>query len=88
MTERQWLACADAEPLCDPARVVNILASAAGSGPTHRLAMIVKLQRDADDFGTGLSGERGSHRAVDAAGHGNDDPSLPGRPIKVKADGH
>ena len=39
-----------------------------------RLAMIVELERDADHFGAGPGGERGDDRAVDAAGHGDDDP--------------
>ena len=44
----------------------------------HRLAMIVELQRDADHLGAGPRGERGRDRAVDAAGHGDDDPGIAG----------
>ena len=37
------------------------------SGALHRFAMVIELKRDADDLGTGLSGQRGHNAAVDAA---------------------
>ncbi len=71
----------DAEPVGDLLGVVDVLAGAAGARAAHRLAMIVELERDADHLGAGLRGERGRDRAVDAAGHGDDDPGLArGRP--------
>ena len=54
----------------------------------HRLAMIVELERDADHLGAGLRGERGRDRAVDAAGHGDDDPGLARRAAELKIDPH
>ena len=57
-------------------RVVDVLAGAAGLGPPHRLAVVVELERDPDDVIAGLGQERGRHRAVDAAGHGDDDAAI------------
>ena len=53
-----------------------------------RRAMVVKLQRDADDVvALGLEQRRG-HRRIDAAGHGDDDPGLRGRALGVEAVEH
>ena len=40
----------DAEPVGDPARVVNVLSSATTAAPPDRLAMVVELQGDANDL--------------------------------------
>ena len=69
----------DAEPVGDQLRVVDVLARAAGTGPSYRFAMVVQLQRHADHLGAGARGERGRDRAVDAARHGDDDSRAPGR---------
>ena len=50
--------------------------------------MIVELQRHADHFGAGARGERGRDRAVDAAGHGDDDPGLARGAAELKIDLH
>ena len=42
----------------------------------------------ADDFGAGLGGERGRDRAVDAAGHGNDDSGVARRAAKLEVGQH
>ncbi len=71
----------DAEPVGDRLRVVDVLSRAARARSPHRLAMVVKLERDADYFRAGARGERGRDGAVDAAGHGDDDPGFAaGRP--------
>jgi hypothetical protein len=60
----------------DIARVVDVLPGAAGALAVGRRAMIVKLQRDADDIvALGLQ-QRSRRRGVDAARHGNDDPGI------------
>ena len=66
----------DAEPVGDLLGVVDVLARAAGARPACRLAMVVELERHPDDLGAGARGERGHDRAVDAAGHGDDDPRI------------
>ena len=58
------------------------------AAPLGRLAMIVELQRDADDLRPGTGGERGHDRAVDAAGHGDDDPRFASVAIKAEIDLH
>src|SRR6185503_4419603 len=64
----------EAEPVGDCARIVNVLTRAAGSGTLHGFSVVVELHRNADDFGSAASSERSRDGAVDAAGHGDDDP--------------
>ena len=64
----------DAQPVGDHARVVDVLPGAARPGALHRLPVVVKLERHPDDLSARARGERGHDRAVDAAGHGDDDP--------------
>jgi len=53
-------------------RVMDVLAGAAGALAADGSTVIVELQRDADDvIARGLH-QRGGHRAVDAARHGDD----------------
>jgi len=40
----------DPQPVGDPARIVDILPGAAGAAPAYGLAVVVKLQGDADDL--------------------------------------
>ena len=71
----------DPEPVRDLRGVIDVLAGAAGARAAHRLAMVVELERHSDHLRPGARGERGRDRAVDAAGHGDDDSCLPaGRP--------
>jgi hypothetical protein len=66
----------DADGLGGPAGVVDVDAGAAGLGFGHHGAVIVKLQGDADDvIAFGLH-QRGDDRAVDTAGHGDDNARI------------
>ena len=78
----------DAEPVGDHLRVVNVLPGAAGAGAAHRLAMVVELERHPDHLGSGLGRERSRDRAVDAAGHGDDDPGIARRAAELKINPH
>ena len=51
-------------------------------------AMIIKLQRHADDIITGLRDKAGNHGRIDAAGHRNDDTLLVARSWKFKINRH
>ena len=64
------------DPFRDIARVVDILTGAAGALAMGRRTMIVELQRDADDVVAFGLQQRGRHRGIDAAGHGDDDPCV------------
>ena len=66
----------NADALGDIARVVDVLAGAAGALAMGRRAMVVKLQRDADDVVALRLQQRSRGRGVDAAGHGDDDPGI------------
>ena len=66
----------DAERCGDVARVVDVLAGAAGALAMGRRAMIVELQRDADDVVAFGLEQRSRRRGIDAARHGNDDPGV------------
>src|SRR5262245_23871633 len=57
-------------------RVVNVLAGAAGPGPSQRLAVIVELQGDADDLVTLLFQHRRRDRRINAPGHRYDDSAF------------
>ena len=63
----------NAERLGDAAGVVDVLAGAAGALAVRRLAVIVELQRHADDVVAGALQQAGDDRGIDAAGHGDDD---------------
>ena len=66
----------NADPLGDVAGIVDVAAGAAGALAMGRGAMVVELQRDADDvIALGLQ-QRSRHRGIDAAGHGDDDPGV------------
>ena len=57
----------------DVARVVDVLPGAAGALAMDRLAMVVKLQGDADHVIAFGGHERGDDGGIDAARHGDDD---------------
>jgi hypothetical protein len=65
-----------AEPIGDTASVVDILSGTAGALAAHGLAVVVELERDADYVIAGPLHQRGRDRAVDAAGHGDDDAGI------------
>ena len=78
----------DAEPVGDLLRVVNVLAGATCARAAHGFAMIVELEGDADHLRAGARGKRGRDRAVDAAGHGNDDSGIARGAAELKIDPH
>ncbi len=78
----------DAERLGDTARVVNVLAGAAGAAPMRRRAMVVELQRDADDVVALARQEAGDDRGIDAARHGDNDALILGKAGKIEAVRH
>src|SRR4051812_12195197 len=78
----------DAEPVGDGLGVIDVLPRAARARSARGLAMVVELERHADDLGTGLGGERSRDRAVDAARHGDDDSGIARRAAKLKIDPH
>ena len=66
----------NADPLGDIAGIVDVAPGAAGALAMGGRAMVVKLQRDADDVvALGLQ-QRSRHRRIDAAGHGDHDPGV------------
>ena len=69
----------NADALGDRARVVDIAAGATGALAVGRRAMIVELERDADDVVAGIGQQRRGDRGIDAARHGDDDARV-GRP--------
>ena len=78
----------NADALGDGARVVDVLARAAGALAMRRRAVVVELQRDADDvIALGLEQRRG-HRGIDAAGHGDDDAGVLRPAVKIEAVAH
>ena len=63
----------NADALRDRARIMDVAAGAAGTLAVRGRAVVVELQRDADDVvALGLE-QRSRHRGVDAARHGDDD---------------
>src|SRR5918993_2154849 len=78
----------DAEPVGDRARIVDVLTGATGAGTLRRFAMIVELQSDADHLRARACGERSYDGAVDAAGHGDDDPCFARCAIEAEIDLH
>ena len=66
----------NSNPCRDVACIVDVLAGAAGTLAMGGGAMIVELQRDADDVVAFGLQKRSRHRGIDAAGHGDDDPGI------------
>jgi hypothetical protein len=78
----------NADPLGDIARVMDVLPGAAGALTMGGGAMIVKLQRDADDV-VALGFQQGSRRRrIDAAGHGDHDPGVLWTPFEIQTVEH
>ncbi len=61
----------NADALGNGARVMDVAAGAAGALAMRCRAVIVKLQRDADDVVAGVRQDRGGDRGIDATGHGD-----------------
>ena len=74
----------NAERLADAARIVDVLAGAAGAGAVHGRAMIVELQRDAENIVALALQNAGDDGTVDAARHGNDDARIFGLAVKIE----
>ncbi len=78
----------NADALGDHARVVDVAAGAAGALAMGGGAMIVKLQRHADDvIAFGLE-QGGRDRGIDAAGHGDDDAGVFRAAFKIETVKH
>ena len=78
----------NADALGDAARVVDVLARAAGALAVGRCAVIVKLQRHPDHVVALRLEQRGGHRRIDAAGHGDDDAGVLRPAVEIEAVGH
>jgi hypothetical protein len=74
----------NAELRGDAARVVNVLTGAAGALAVRRFAMVVELQGHAHHVVALPGQEAGDHRAVDAAGHRDDDARVFGALGQIK----
>src|SRR5690606_19127217 len=55
------------------AGVANILTGTAATRAAHSLAMVIKLQGNADCLGTRPRSKRGNNARIDAAGHRHND---------------
>ena len=75
----------NAEVLGDAAGIVDVAAGAAGAGAMSRLAVVVELQRHADNVVAGLGQQRRDDGRVDAAGHGDDDAGVGRRGVRGEA---
>ena len=66
----------NADPLGDIARIVDVLPGAAGALAMGGRAVIIELQRDADDVVAFRLQQRSRRRRIDAALHGDHDPGF------------
>ena len=74
----------NAKALGDPTGIVDILAGAAGALAMGGGAMVVKLQRDADDVIAFLLQKRCHNGGIDPAGHGHDHARVRRRPRQAE----
>jgi len=74
----------DAERVGDGARIADVLSGATGTRTLGRFAMIVKLKRHADHFGSGARRQRRGDRRIDTTRHGNDDARFARRTVELK----
>ena len=74
----------NAQNIADAAGVIDILAGTAGAGAVDGSAVIVELQRDAQNVIALPFQDAGHHGTVNAAGHGNDDTCIFGLTIKIE----
>ena len=75
----------DVEPRRHRAGIVDVGAGATRAGPPHRAAVIVELQRDAEDVVALVLEERRHHRGIHAARHCHDHPAGTRRASEVEA---
>jgi hypothetical protein len=66
----------DPDALGYDARVMNVLPGTTGPGAMDRGAMVIELERDANDVVLLRLEQRRCHRRIDAAGHGDDHPGI------------
>src|SRR6185437_2943590 len=78
----------NADPLGNIARIVNVLTGAACALAMGRRAMVVELQRDADDVVTLRLQQRRRHRGIDAARHGDNHAGVLGTAFEIKTVTH
>src|SRR5262249_34891100 len=78
----------NADPLRHRARVIDVLAGAAGALAMGRGAVVVELQRDADDVVAFGLEQGGRDRGVDAARHGDHHTGVPRRAFDIEAIEH
>jgi hypothetical protein len=78
----------DIELLRDAAGIVDILAGAAGALAMRRLAVIVELQRHADDVVALAFQQSRHHRGIDPAGHRDNDARVFGAAGKFETVEH
>ena len=74
----------NADPFGHRAGVMDVAAGAAGALAMGRGAVIVKLQRDADDVVSGVGQKRRGDRGIDAARHGDDDARRRWPPLDIE----
>ena len=68
----------------DAAGIINVLPGAAGTALLNGRAVIVELQRDADDVVAFVGEHGGGDGGVHAAGHGDHNPCVAGGFIKAE----
>ena len=78
----------DAELCRDQARVVDVVAGAAGALAGGGGAMVVELQRDADHVVAGLLQQRRHDRGIHPARHGDHDPRVLRAAVDVEIEVH
>src|SRR5215468_9498821 len=72
----------------DIAGVMDVATGATGALAMGRRAMVVELQRDADDIVALRLQQRSRHRRVDAAGHGDHDTGVLGTAFEIETVAH
>src|SRR5215472_4527026 len=79
----------NADPSGHRPGIVNVAAGAAGTFAMGRCAMVVELERDADDVIALLGQQRRRYRGIDAARHCHNHPRLRGRSFEIeRVQGH
>ncbi len=74
----------NAERLADTAGILDVLAGTAGAGPVHGRAMIVELQRDAENVIALALQETGDDGRIHPARHRDDDARIFWLPVEIE----